>query len=708
MSGEALLSAWLRPARARRFANDLLLWMPAPLLAAAAMWRWLGPGAAIVVGLSGLALVAAAALWRTRRYDRRWLMRRLDAQRADVEDSADLLFADEAVLGPLQRLQRARLERRLAGEDGADLRPAWQTRGIAVGWALAVAGILLALLLPVSVAPPPLAPSREGVAVPPGVPRLTGQRLQVVPPAYTGLRARSEANLDVRAPQGSQLGWRLRFDPQPPAAALVFHDGSRIGLRRDGDIWTATRRLDRSALYRVVPEVGEGQPLPPLHRLDATPDAPPQLRVLAPERSVTQWSPGQRGWSLLFEAIDDYGVAAAGQLRITVTEGEGENISFKERVITLGGSGSARRRRFAIRLDPAALGLTRGNDLVAQLTVRDMRSPSPQVVRGPGVILRWPAELPAQGDGLDGLVKKVLPAYFRSQRQIIIDAEKLLREKPRLTEAVFAERSDKLGVDQRLLRLRYGQFLGEVASDAPAPPTNDSEGGEPAAAVDDDGHATPAATPTFGNAEDVLGAYGHTHDESEAATLIDPETRAILKKALDEMWQSELHLRQADPKQALPYAYRALGFIKQVQQSQRIYLQRVGPELPPVDEARRMTGKREGLERRPLPPVPAAQIDAAPMQAWQALADVPGGARAAPPLDALEHWLRANEARVPDPLSIVAAIDAVRQEPGCAPCRARLRGLLWAALPHPAARVLRRDDGEAAGRRYLDAIGGRR
>lgn len=708
MSGEALLSAWLRPARARRFANDALLWLPGAVLAAAVAWRVLGLTEAVAVGLIGLALVVSIATWRTRLYDRRWLMRRLDAQRTDVEDSADLLFADEAELNPLEKLQRARLERRLAGEDGHDLRPEWQTRRIAGAWLAGLVGILVALLTPASVEQAPLAPSREGVVVPPGVPRLTGQRLQIVPPAYTGLPARSEANLDVRAPQGSQLSWTLRFDPQPRSADLIFHDGTRVSLRRDGDIWTAGRRLDRSALYRVVPAVGEGQPLPPLHRLDATPDALPQLRVLAPERSVTLWAPGQGGWSLLFEATDDYSVASAGQLRITVTEGEGENISFKERVITLGGSGAARRRRFAIRLDPAALGLTRGNDLVAQLTIRDLRSPSPHVVRGPGVILRWPLEPPAQGSGLDGLVKKVLPAYFRSQRQIIIDAEKLLREKPRLAEAVFAERSDKLGVDQRLLRLRYGQFLGEVASDAPAPPTNDSDGGEPAAAVDEDGHAAPAASPAFGNAEDVLSAYGHTHDESEAATLIDPETRAILKKALDEMWQSELHLRQADPRQALPYAYRALGFIKQVQQSQRIYLQRVGPELPPIDETRRMTGKREGLERRPLPPVPAAQIDAAPMQAWQALADVPGRARAAPPLDALEHWLRANEARVADPLSIVAAIDAVRQQPVCVPCRAKLRGLLWAALPRPPARVLRRDDGDAAGRRYLDALGGLR
>lgn len=705
------VARWLRPARTRGAVGDALIGLPLAMLLTAIAWRLAGPAAALAIGGLSIGLVVAAAAVGLRRYDARWLVRRLDSLRADAEDSSALLLADDTALGPLQRLQRARLERRMADEDGAVLRPAWPTRRLAIAWVVGAVGVLLAVLLPTRPVPPPLAPAQEGIVVPPGVPKLVAQSLRVVPPAYTGLPARTESRLDIRAPQGSRLAWRLRFDPQPAAAALVLHDGRRTALRRVGDEWVAQRQLDRSLLYRVIPERGEGPPLPPLHRLDATADAPPRLRVIAPERSVTILAPGQTGWPLLFEATDDHGVAATGQLRITVTEGEGENISFRERNVVLAGSGPARKRRFAIRLDPQALGLARGNDIVAQLTIRDTRSPSPHVVRGPSVILRWPAQLDMSGSGLEGLMKKVLPAYFRSQRQIIIDAEKLLVERPRLDAETFATRSDKLGVDQRLLRLRYGQFMGEVAEgESEPPPTNDAAAPEAAEHSPDDGHdhggaATGGgASPAFGNAGDVMGAYGHTHDESEAATLIDPETRAILKQALDEMWQSELHLRQGDPKQALPFAYKALGFIKQVQQSQRIYLARVGPELPPIDEARRMTGKREGIARRPLPPVPPAQIDAAPARVWEALAEVPGPAAAPLPLDALEAWLRNNEARVADPLALVAAIDAVRQEPECRPCRARLRGLVWTALPRPAARVPRREAGDAAGRRYLDAL----
>ncbi len=63
--------------------------------------------------------------------------------------------------------------------------------------------------------------------------------------------------------------------------------------------------------------------------------------------------------------------------------------------------------------------------------------------------------------GLDGLMQQVLPAYFRSQRQIIIDAEKLIGDKRILSKDTFQKRSDAIGVDQHTLRLRYGQFLGE-------------------------------------------------------------------------------------------------------------------------------------------------------------------------------------------------------------------------------------------------------
>jgi hypothetical protein len=705
---------WLRPARRRGLADDMLTAAPLALAAVAAAWRWQGIALAVPIALILFALAMAGAIVRARRFDRRWLIRSLDARHGAIEDSAGLLFADDATLGPLQRLQRARIEARLSDDIAATLRPAWSARRIAIAWGVGLVALAAILAWPSSSPEAALAPSAEGGPVVPGVPRLIGQRLRVVPPAYTGLPPRDEPGLDVKAPQGSRLEWTLRFDPQPGSAALAFHDGGRLAVARDGSLWRAARTLDRSLLYRVVPQGGDARRLP-LHRLDAIPDLPPRIKVIAPDRSLSLMSPGQRRWPLMFEASDDYGVAPTARLRIVIAQGEGENISFKERSIAVAGIGPATRRRFAPALDLVALGFASGSDLVAQLIVADNRAPGPQVVRSASLILRWPSNLGQEATGIEGVVKKTLPAYFRSQRQIIIDAEALIKAKRGLMADRFVAKSDAIGVDQRILRMRYGQFLGEEAegggkapptSDAPTSdaPTADAPASNLPVADDHDGGAPPAG-PAFGRAENVVAEYGHTHDEPEAATLLDPETRATLKQALDQMWQSELRLRQGQPQQALPFAYKALGFIKQVQQATRIFLARVGPELPPIDANRRMTGKREGIASRTLALAPQPGDDQAPADAWRALDEAPGGHGGALPLDALERWLHAHQDRVPDPLSFVGAIDAVRGDPACLACRRHLRGLLWSALVRPPAGVARRAAPDAAGRRYLDALG---
>jgi hypothetical protein len=73
-------------------------------------------------------------------------------------------------------------------------------------------------------------------------------------------------------------------------------------------------------------------------------------------------------------------------------------------------------------------------------------------------------------------------------------------------------------------------------------------------------------------------------------------------------------------------------------------------------------------------------------------------------LDALDRWVRINSGRLRDPLALTAAVDALRDDPRCGECRARLRGLLWNALEQPPAAVRRRESPGARGQRYLDAL----
>ena len=712
----ALQRGWRR-ARRRRWWATLLVALPLALAAAAVVLRLAGFDIATVVLLFTLSSSTALATWRSRRLDRRWLVRQLDTH-APLQDSSDLLFAAADTLNPLQQRQRARVEASVLA-CLPELRPRWPRRAMLLAWLCGVAVIALAVGWPRgsdrATMPSPTGPAAASATRPP---QLQSTRLAIRPPAYTGQPARVQSALDAKAAQGSTLHWSVRFSTPPAQAALQFHDGRRIALQRDGDAWTATWNAERSALYRVVttPALHTQR----LYRLDVLPDQPPTVRVIAPDRTLVLGTPAQRQWALQFEASDDYGVAAEAQLKVTLAQSSGENISFREQTLTLSGSGPPTLRRFVRTLDLAALGAGPGNEVIAQLQVRDNRAPDAQTAQSTSLILRLPSTEQVQGAELEGMVKKTLPAYFRSQRQIIIDAEALIRLRRQLAPEEFIKRADAIGVDQRILRLRYGQFLGEESDGAAKPPptsdtlpTSDTPAGQaqhdhtdnddqPPAAHDghDHGSASTDTPPVFGSATDVLSEYGHTHDHAEAATLLDPQTRATLKAALDQMWSSEGELRQGRPEAALPYANKALAFIKQVQQAERIYLARVGPELPPIDESRRLSGVRTDLASRSLPLRAVDAPDPAIVLVWQQL----GAGDGAPDLDALSQWLRRNESRLPDPLSLAAAIEELRIAPNCTHCRQTLRAQLWRALLRPAPQVPRRSAADRMGQAYLDAL----
>ncbi len=709
-----LQRSWQR-ARRRQWWATLLLALPLALAATALTLRVGGFDSATVVLLVSLLASVALSTWRSRQLDRHWLVRQLDTHRI-VQDSADLLFADAATLNPLQQRQQARVTAALQASM-PELRPRWPRRWMAVSWLLGLVVIALVLGWPRSVGgnvmPSLSSPPAATAALPP---RLQSTRLAITAPAYTGQPARVQTTLDAKVAQGSGLQWSLRFSAQPTQVALQFHDGRRMALVRTGEEWTGTWNADRAALYRVVTEPALREQR--LYRLDVLPDRPPNVRVIVPDRTLVLGTPGQRQWALQFEASDDYGVAADAQLKITLAQGSGENITFREQTLTLSGSGAPALRRFARTLDLAALGAAPGNDVIAQLQVRDNHAPTPQAAQSTSLILRLPSAEQVQGAELEGMVKKTLPAYFRSQRQIIIDAEALIKRRRQLPPEEFTRRADAIGVDQRILRLRYGQFLGEESEGgAKPPPTSDAlptsdtppdhdhdhddkAGGD----AHDHGSMQTGSPPVFGSATDVLSEYGHTHDHAEAATLLDPQTRATLKAALDQMWSSEGELRQGRPEAALPYANKALAFIKQVQQAERIYLARVGPELPPIDEGRRMSGNRADLASRTLPIRALDAPDTAIVAVWQQL----GATETVPDLDALTQWLRRNETRLPDPLSLAAAIEELRIAPDCSACRQTLRAQLWRALLRPSPQVPRRAAPDRMGQSYLDALEGAR
>ncbi|WP_426051693.1 DUF4175 family protein [Brevundimonas sp. SL161] len=707
-------------ARARAGLDTVALGLPGVLVLAALGWRLFGVTGAVIAALPGLVALAALAIWRSRRFDLRWLIGELDARIPRFEDSTALLFRDRAAVAGLAALQRDRLESRVHEASAIDLRPDWSQRPILIAWAAAVILIAAILIWPSANGSETRTAAPARAAAGATAPVLTGARLRITPPAYTGLPVREQTALDARAPEGSRVEWLIDFAPQPSSAGLEFPESTPVSLIRDGRRWTGARIVDRPLLYRIE---ATGLAQQRLNRLDAVADAAPVVRLVEPESQLVQLTPGQTTWTPVFEASDDYGVIETATLRITVTKGDGENITFEQRSMPLRGRGAAKQLRFSTTLDLAREGMAAGSDLIVQLVVSDNRVPERQQVEGPSVILRWPANL-AMADGLDGMAMRIMPAYFASQRQIIINAEALIAERRRLEPRALMDRSNVIGEEQAALRLRYGQFMGEEAeggggsgiilptSDAPparAPlPTSDAPAPAQAPAHDehdDHGdHGGEAAGGAMGSEVDVLHEFGHAHDTGEAATLFAPRTRSALARALDAMWSSERELRQGRPEQALPFANEALELLKEAQRATRVFLPRLGSDLPPVDFARRLTGKREDIVAETAERPERSPADAVAADAWRALEERPRSASGALALGALDRWARENGGRLAEPLALRAAIDTVRNEPACLDCRRRLRALLWTALQRPAPSPGRREAPGARGQRYLDAL----
>lgn len=600
-------------------------------------WREFGLSLAnaSLLGLSLLAVQVALIdrLRREKRVDTASVSRHLDHRFPELEDSSGLIGSRTA--GPLQALQRGRVGERLLalraeGKLAVTPRPGaqWGAVGLLV---LGAAGGNLVWLWPELEFRSPAA-----AVAPRPAPAITAIRVAVTPPDYTGLPASETTTADVRAAEFSRLTWTVETSAPARRVGIVTEAGELVELDSDdGTRWRSAPWPARATTYRVQLD---GTPAPVaeqgiVHRVAVVRDAPPAIEVRQPARVSTaldaaEAAPGPVRVAL--SASDEYGLSDVSG-RATLATGSGEQVEFREMPVDLGAATGSDRVSVDTEIDLAALGMVPGSELYLFFEARDNRPGEANVTASSTYVFRWPAAEAAQLSMAEGMALDVPPEYFRSQRQIIIDTEALIAAAPELAGPEFANRAQTLAFDQKALRLRYGQFLGEEdeSSIGPMPTGGDADGDRAAAADehdDGDGHDggehyagdghdhgdehfagdghdhgndVAADGSTFGDAAAAIAPYAHFHDRAEQSTLFDPETTDLLRRALSAMWDSEGALRMRRPADALPHQYRALAFIKRVQQRSRIYVARVGFRPTPIDEGRRLTGELDEIVTGP-------------------------------------------------------------------------------------------------------------
>jgi len=664
--------------------------------------------------VAGFSLVAAL-LDRHWRLPLKTLCAKLDANFPELQDSCALL------LDPVNDRSYAlvQLQRRRTAKALRALRDAGKLRGFRPtplrSPLLAATGACIGLLLYVALqqfsgagnAAVQSADGDDGSARVGGSGAIVAAVTDIEPPPYTGLAPNSQS-LHVKAAELSQGTWHLTLDSAVFGVQMVaarknygFSPVDPLPSRR----WNLTRTLRETDFYQLsllaargTGEDAENVVLPEIYNIEIVPDQPPEFSFDYPRDTVTvvnvaadkQSSP----LNVSVRVSDDFGVQQT-DLLLTLASGSGENVRFRnERIPLQVTSGEPASAHYRFSIPAQRYQIEPGDELYWYLESRDNRAPDANVQKSQHFIVRWPQQEIFGLSDTEGMAIKILPEYFRSQRQLIIDTEALLEDENNIGEDEFRKRSESLAYEQNLLRMRYGRFLGEEDSElehggesgaAEAHSEEHTEGGaeretEHRGHADHSGHDNDGATQQFGDSAGVVAAAGHQHDSSEHATLFDPETKELLRNALNAMWSSWRDLSIVEPRASLPDQHAALRYIKEVQQASRIYLQRVGFEAPALDESRRLSGEHEPAD----PPRVSGQRDESEQQQLLALlknlrSGEPIAESAAADLQQLPALREEPSIRV----ELAKQLRRYRQQPGCANCRRELAALLYQLLPPP-------------------------
>jgi hypothetical protein len=469
----------------------------------------------------------------------------------------------------------------------------------------------------------------------PIAPTFESANLRIQPPTYTRLPETNSTNLNASSIVGSILTWRVKFSENDQLAVrLIGSRGEELAFRKSGDAFIYQDRLINSGLYAIKAYWRTDSNRDSViyqsdfYRLEARPDLAPKIEPTSKELYRFHYLRDPKTLNVAAKISDDFQVSQAF-IVATVARGSGENVKFREVKLPLG-QANFREARLTKTLDLNALQFAPGDELYYYWAAFDNRQPEPNFTKSDTYFVVYKDTTQAEESELATMAVNIMPEYFRSQRQIIIDTEKLIANRKRMTVQgnpihAFKSQSNEIGFDQKALRLRYGQFLGEefeksIGGGNPMPTNGDGAVVSGMAAVqsymhkhdegegdhsaptsqahsDDDGHDHGHSHGgTADEGKDAVAAlmeqYIHSHDDAETNTFHEQSTRSLLKMALENMWQSELHLRLYEPEKALPFEQEALKYLKLSQQKARSYVKKTGFDPPQTKEKEtRLTGE---------------------------------------------------------------------------------------------------------------------
>ncbi len=407
------------------------------------------------------------------------------------------------------------------------------------------------------------------------LPEIDHFNLKITPPVYTGKSSREQEKFTISVEDGAIVNWEISTSKSVKQVSFIFNDHERLSLKAANTqrtLWKTSKLIHSPGFYQVNLDGKISE----LYQIEVIKDLAPVIHIQSPKPS-TVIDFGEPQKTLLKTVLtDDYGISEA-YINATIASGTGEAVKFKEQKIAFGSAFSGHQTQYQLQklLDLKQLGMQPGDELYFYIKATDNHQ---QETRSEVYMISIADT--AKLMQMDGMVNSldVKPELFRSERQIIIETEQLLKAKDTIKAEAFKTKCNNLGIDQKLLRLRYGKFLGEE---------QESNLGDPEA----EGEASLSDPKDFSNAAKIIDAYTDKHDKAEDVGYLEPEVKNQLKATLNEMWSAELRLRTYKPQEALPFAYKALRMLKDMQQKSRAYVAKSSAKIAPLKPVeKRLTG----------------------------------------------------------------------------------------------------------------------
>ena len=391
----------------------------------------------------------------------------LNQKHPELEQSADLLLQEEAALNRLTRLQQQKIKEKLAGLDLELPNPA----------PVQVLLLIICISLSAAMSLIPFSKKEENRIAEKNQPTLAEQSIKekskaipvlkeafisINPPDYTRLKTIRQNDFNITAPYFSTITWNLDFSSTPESVELMLGSGEKLILQPDHEgLHFAKKRIEKNDFYTIKWKgLTDEWSVSDYFQIKVLPDKSPEIEVTNLEAYSSFPYEPEREILLQATVRDDYGISDA-RIVATVSKGEGESVKFRDDTLHFDQGFRRQLKQYQLqkRLKLEEFNMEPGDELYLHFEASDNRQPLVQTTKTFKYIIALEDSSKIAMEMFGGLAVDRMPEYFRSQRQIIIDTEKLIARRKQLKPKTFNEQSNNIGIDQKVLRLRYGKFL---------------------------------------------------------------------------------------------------------------------------------------------------------------------------------------------------------------------------------------------------------